>query len=216
MNKTSDFYFYQESHLPPKIKILTQQHRSGCCDCLLCSLIHSSSSSSACGISTGRRRVLAAQSQRRCNFIRSFALHMHRCDLQIFLHGSPHSHTHVRTRSRRERVCAVCAAQASTTAAKVWRSLITSNWVSSQREGRERHGAPHALQARSCTPQPAFTVAFLRRDREMAALSTSDRGCAERLRSSQHRSAAGDGDVSRKHMRDKTYHTRNVLFIDFF
>lgn len=131
-----------------KKKILTQQHRSGCCDCLqlLCSLIHSSSpspsSSSACGISTGRRRVPAAQSQRRCALIRSFALHVHRCDLQICLHGSPHLHTHVRTRSRRERVCAVCAAQASTTADKVWRSLITSNWVSSQRESRERNFAP--------------------------------------------------------------------------
>lgn len=153
---------------------------------LLCSLIHSSSpspsSSSACGISTGRRRVPAAQSQRRCALLRSFALHVHRCDLQICLHGSPHLHTHVRTRSRRERVCAVCAAQASTTADKVWRSLITSNWVSSQRESRERQFAPHLFQACSRSPQPAFTVSFF--------VEGQRNGCAVHIRPRMRRAAA--------------------------
>lgn len=39
----------------------------------------------------------------------------------------------------------------------------------------------------------------------MAALSTSDNGCAERLRSSQHRFAAGNcgSDVSGAHLQHK-------------
>lgn len=46
----------------------------------------------------------------------------------------------------------------------------------------------------------------------MAALSTSDRGCAERLRSSQHRSAAGNCDVIRTHMRGRVTNNFFGLF----
>lgn len=75
---------------------LTQQYWSSCGGCLqlcvtqhLCSLIHSSS---ACGITAGRRRLLTAQNQRRCIFIDRFSFHVHCCDvaaasLSIFLHG---------------------------------------------------------------------------------------------------------------------------------
>lgn len=55
---------------------------------LLCSLFHPSSS--ACGISTGRRRLPAARTRRRWVFIHVFRLHVHGCDVaspQMSLHG---------------------------------------------------------------------------------------------------------------------------------
>lgn len=96
---------------------LTQQYRSsrGCMQLgvtqHLCSLIQPSSSSSACGISAGRRRLLTAQNQRRCIFIDRFSFHMHCHDVAAAsLYISLHSWHTNKSRSRMEETGA--AAQA--------------------------------------------------------------------------------------------------------
>lgn len=104
--------------------------------------------------------------------------------------------THARTHSRRER------AQRRRRQLRTKfgdRGALQTGFPVSADAGKDTAPPPAHFTSPQPPSQPAFIVAFLRREREMAAPSTSDRGCAERLRSSQHRSAAGNCDVTDAH-----------------